>query len=47
VSGGLATIPDLTPKTVEDFIEMADKALYHSKKSGRNRVDFFDADIIQ
>ena len=45
VSGGLATMPELNPKTLEEFIEMSDKALYHSKKSGRNRVSFYNADI--
>ncbi|MFH0977306.1 MAG: sensor domain-containing diguanylate cyclase [Spirochaetota bacterium] len=42
ISGGLASIPELSPNNVEHFIEMADKALYHSKKSGRNRVTYSD-----
>ncbi len=43
ISGGLATIPELSPDNIEEFIDMADKALYCSKRSGRNRISFFEA----
>ncbi len=38
LSGGVATLdPDLV-KSPAEFIEMADKALYESKQTGRNRI---------
>ncbi len=41
VSCGVATIPDLAPKSIDDFINMADRALYASKENGRNRVTYY------
>lgn len=41
ISMGYATVPELDPGDIESFIEMADKALYHSKATGRNRVTCF------
>ncbi len=46
ISGGLATIPELEANDPSDLIEMADLALYHSKKSGRNKISFFDPGIM-
>ncbi len=42
ISGGLATIPEAEANDPSDLIEMADMALYHSKKSGRNRISYYD-----
>mgnify|MGYP001202718330 CR=1 FL=1 len=41
MSMGYATIPELEPGDIEAFMEMADKALYHSKKTGRNRTTYY------
>ena len=41
MSMGYAVVPELEPADIEVFIEMADKALYHSKENGRNRTSFF------
>lgn len=41
ISAGYASMPELDPGDIESFIEMADRALYHSKNNGRNRTSFF------
>ncbi|MBN2041481.1 MAG: sensor domain-containing diguanylate cyclase [Spirochaetes bacterium] len=41
VSGGIASIPDITTKDHEEFIDMADKALYHSKNTGKNKISVY------
>jgi len=38
VSLGISNSPNHRPKTKEEFVEMADQALYEAKRSGRNRV---------
>ncbi len=42
ISGGLATIPKLSPADIDEFIEMSDSALYYSKENGRNMVAFYN-----
>jgi diguanylate cyclase (GGDEF)-like protein len=37
ISGGVATLPD-DGSTVQDLLEVADRALYRAKREGRNRV---------
>lgn len=43
MSMGIATFPD-NSNDVHDIIKMADVAMYESKKSGKNRYNFYDAD---
>ncbi|NNG01896.1 MAG: diguanylate cyclase [Desulfobacteraceae bacterium] len=42
VSVGLARLEDIPAETVDGFIEIADRALYEAKTSGRNRVALYD-----
>ncbi len=44
ISCGIATIPDLAPKGIDDFINMADSALYSSKENGRNRATYYSSE---
>ncbi|MBI9099403.1 MAG: sensor domain-containing diguanylate cyclase [Spirochaetaceae bacterium] len=41
ISGGISNLADHKPETGDDFIKMTDRALYHSKKNGRNRISYF------
>ena len=38
ISVGVAALPDANAQTPEELIDVADKALYEAKESGRNRV---------
>lgn len=43
ISGGIATLtPDEKSITAEELTDIADKALYYSKKHGRNKITHFD-----
>jgi diguanylate cyclase (GGDEF)-like protein len=41
VSAGISSFPDHNPRDAFEFLSMADRALYQSKKSGRNCTTFF------
>lgn len=45
LSAGVSSIKENKPADVKDFIEMADKALYNSKKNGRNQVMAYKEEI--
>ncbi|MDP2982196.1 MAG: diguanylate cyclase [Candidatus Latescibacter sp.] len=38
ISMGVATVPDETIQSPQDFLESADRALYDAKRSGKNRI---------
>ena len=38
ISMGVATVPDETIQSPQDFLESADRALYEAKRSGKNRI---------
>jgi two-component system, cell cycle response regulator len=42
VSLGVATFPTRNCTTVDEFIKLADDALYQAKANGRNRVEFIE-----
>ena len=42
VSLGVATFPTGNCATVDEFLKLADDALYQAKANGRNRVEFFE-----
>jgi PleD family two-component response regulator len=42
ISIGICTLVPNNDLTPENFIEMADKALYHSKEDGRDRSTCYD-----
>ncbi len=48
ISGGVSVYDkDLNPvRETKELVEQADKALYVSKKNGRNRISFADSEII-
>jgi len=41
LSGGAVSIPLIATSDAEEMIAFADKALYHSKEHGRNRITFY------
>jgi diguanylate cyclase (GGDEF)-like protein len=47
VSGGAASVPDLTVKDSSEMVQMADMAMYHAKKIGRNKVSYYDATMTK
>ncbi|HOV14032.1 MAG TPA: sensor domain-containing diguanylate cyclase, partial [Spirochaetota bacterium] len=47
ISVGITSYRDNNPKNSIDFISMADKALYYSKKNGRNQINFYNESMIK
>ncbi|OHD16016.1 MAG: hypothetical protein A2086_04850 [Spirochaetes bacterium GWD1_27_9] len=45
ISGGITSFPDDNPKDIQEFIEMADKSLYVSKKEGRNKITGYSPEM--
>ncbi len=41
-SVGVASLPNEKIQNIDEFVQYADKALYVSKKAGRNRITFFN-----
>jgi len=41
ISAGISSLHENKPENIDHLIEMADKALYHSKENGRNKVTIF------
>lgn len=46
LSLGVYTLTPESPCSVEEFIDCADKALYNSKSTGRNRVSFYELSLM-
>lgn len=42
ISAGIASYKESFPKNSQDFLSMADKALYFSKQNGRNQINMYD-----
>lgn len=39
---GISTASDINIKKIDDLIDQADKALYHAKNTGRNKIVYFE-----
>jgi diguanylate cyclase (GGDEF)-like protein len=47
ISGGASSAPDLNIRDASEMVEMADIAMYHAKKNGRNGVAFYDPSMTK